>query len=401
MNATTLRSMQGLNRVLLTLVSFLGIFSSTEKVFAGPEGERTLPDGLYAEFSTPHGAIVAELLPDQAPMTVTNFVGLAEGTLGPRKGQPYYTGLIWYRVAPGFVLQSGNPNHPAEGDAGYIFPDEFSPGLRHGEAGILSMANDGPDTNSAEFFITLGTQTRLNYLHSVFGRVVQGVEWLAQIKPAEAFSIKILRIGPGARAFQADETAFKALVAQARSYRGETETGPTAHFDDPDHLLPGEPPRAQAFNFKLNNFERATGLRIVSRLFAKAPPVAEDAIAGAYMRALAEKLGVARRGALAVYFAADDDWRVWIGDESTAAFFDRTAGAADLVEDGAFHKVKEAFLDATRAAGDQAFLAQQKAAPAGPPLPAAQHLKLQTDAVLDGLIFKLEPQPAKPIVFAK
>jgi hypothetical protein len=95
---------------------------------------------------------------------------------------------------------------------------------------------------------------------------------------------------------------------------------------------------------------------------------------------------------LAAYFAADDDWRVWIGDESTAVFLGRPATAKDLVEGGAFHKVKEAFLDATRAAGDAAFAAQQKtAAPGNQPSPT-QHLKLQTDAMLDGLIFKLEPK---------
>jgi len=101
---------------------------------------------------------------------------------------------------------------------------------------------------------------------------------------------------------------------------------------------------------------------------------------------------VARRGALAAYFAADDDWRVWIGDESTSAFLGRPAAPADLVKDGAFHKVKEAFLEATRAEGDAAFAAQQKAAPPDKPVLPAQHLKLQTDAVIDGLILKLEPK---------
>jgi hypothetical protein len=111
------------------------------------------------------------------------------------------------------------------------------------------------------------------------------------------------------------------------------------------------------------------------------------------MHALAEKLGVAQRGALAAYFADEDDWRVWIGAESTSAFFGRAATAADLVEGGAFHKVKESFLAATRAAGDAAFATQQKAAPPDKPVPPAQHLKLQTDAVLDGLILLLEPKP--------
>jgi len=367
---------------LVALALMSAVLSAKEK----------LPDGIYAEFVTPHGSIVVKLLADEVPMTVTNFVGLAEGTLGPKKGTPYYTGLKWYRVVPGFVVQSGNPRQPEEGNAGDPFPDEFKPGLRHDQAGILSMANGGPDTNSAEFFLTLGDQTRLNYLHSVFGRTVSGVELLPQIKPDEAFSIKILRIGRAARKFKADEATFKSLVAKARPYRGQDVPGPTAHFDDQDNLLPVSPPRAQGFNYKLANFERTTGIKIVARMFAKAPPADEDKIPGAIMRALAQKHGVAQRGAFVAYFAADNDWRVWIGDESTPAFLGRPTSAKDLVVEGAFHEAKEAFLKNVQVAGDAAFIAQQKAAPPDKPVAANQRLKLQTDALLDGLIFKLEPR---------
>ena len=119
-------------------------------------------------------------------------------------------------------------------------------------------------------------------------------------------------------------------------------------------------------------------------------PAAEDAVAGAYMRALAEKLGVARSGVLVAYFATDRDWRVWVGDELTSAFLGRPATAADLVEDGAFHHVKETFLNAAQAAGDAAFAAEQKKAPANQPPTETQHLKLQTDALLDRLMIKME-----------
>ena len=360
-----------------------------------PKTEAGLPDGLYAEFTTARGTFIAELFADKVPMTVTNFVGLTEGTLSSKQGQPYYTGLTWYRVIPGFVVQSGNPNHPEEGTARYTFPDEFCPGLRHGEVGILSMANAGPDTNGTEFFITLGDDSRLNYLHSVFGRVVRGLEFLPQIKPDDAFSLKILRLGSAAKAFTADDNHFKLLVAQARTYHGETEPGPSAHFADPENQLPTNPPRAAGSNYKLNNFERATGVKIVTRLFKNAPPANEDTVPGAFMHALAEKSGVARRGALVAYFAADDDWRVWIGDDSTSAFLGRTATAEDLVKDGALHRGKETLLNGSRAAGDAAFLAQQKAAPPNNPPEPAQHLKLQTDALLDALIFKLEPAAKK------
>lgn len=369
---------------------------------AGPRPE--FAEGLYAEFTTPRGVFVTELFYQKVPLTVASFVGLAEGTLSPRHGQPFYTGLTWYRVVPGFVIQSGNPGLKDTGDdiIPHKFNDEFVPGLRHRDLGILSMANAGPDTNGCEFFITLGDCTRLNYLHSVFGRTVRGLEVLALIQPDDAFTIKILRVGAAAQAFKADPDTFKALAARAKPYAGSADSpaealakagpGPTAHFDDPAGLIPVDPPRAKNFNYKLANFERATGVRIVGRLFAAAPTAAEDAVPGAYMKALAEKLGVAQRGALAVHFAAEDDWRVWIGDKSTAAFLGRPAGATDLAKGAAFHKAKEAFFAATRAEGDAAFARQQQAAPPDKQPPFAQKLKLQTDAILDGLILRLEPK---------
>lgn len=348
-----------------------------------------LPDGLYAEFATPHGVATVELLPEVAPLTVTNFVGLAEGSLASADGQPYYTGLKWYRVVPGFVIQSGNPKAPADGDTGYTFADEFSPGLNHGAAGILSMANGGPDTNSAEFFVTLGNQSRLNYLHSVFGRTVRGEDIWQKIQPDEPFSIKILRVGSAANAFKADVAAFDGLKSKSPAYQGEKKPGPSAHFDDPDVILPTTPPRAATFNYKLANFERTTGIRIVARLFAQAPPADEDEVAGAYMRALAEKLGVTKRGAVAAYFAAEDEWRVWISDASTTAFFGHQPATADLIEGGSFHDVKEKFLSTVLAEAAAAFATQQAAAPADKPVPPEQRIKLQADAMLDGLISKL------------
>ncbi|MDI1321006.1 MAG: peptidylprolyl isomerase, partial [bacterium] len=307
----------------LVLLAVLGLAAALP-------AEEKLADGLYAEFTTPHGVIVTELFYQKVPLTVTSFVGLAEGSLAPRNGQPFYTGLTWYRVVPGFVIQSGTPGLKDTGAERipHKFPDEFVPGLHHREVGTLSMANAGPDTNGCEFFVTLGDDTRLNYLHSVFGRTVRGAELLPQIKPDEPFSIKILRVGAGARAFKADPATFQALAAKAGPYAGETAPGPAAHFDDPDHLIPTEPPRAKTFNFKLNNFQRSTGVRLVARLSAQAPPAAADAVPGAYMHALAEKLGTAQRGALAAYFAAEDDWRVWLSDEAADVFLGHPATAA-------------------------------------------------------------------------
>ena len=351
-----------------------------------------LPDGLYAEITTPRGVITAELFFSKAPLTVTNFVGLAEGTLGSSKPAPYFDGLTFHRVVPGFVVQGGDPLGTGDGGPGYKFADEFAPGLRLGAVGMLAMANSGPDTNGSQFFLTLADDTRLNYLHSVFGRTVRGVDVLPKIAAGDKMTVKIIRVGAAAKAFRADEAAFAALVAKTKPYAGAKEPGPTAHFDDPNKLLPAEPPRAKAFNFKLANFEHTTGVRLVARLFAKSPPAAEDEKPGAYMHALAEKLGTAKRGALAAYFAESDEWRVWIGDESAGAFMGHAAAAGDLEPDGKMHEAKQKFLDAVKAQGDRAFLDAKMAATANNPLLPGQGLKLQTDAMLDGLIFKLEPK---------
>lgn len=358
-----------------------------------------LPDGLYAEFVMPHGTIVTELFYRQAPLTVTHFVGLVEGTLATRNGQPFYTGLRWYRVVPNFVVQSGDPTFTPEkseeNEAGHplAFPDEFVPGLHHDRAGMLSMANSGPDTNSSEFFITLRETNRLNYLHCVFGRVVRGAELLPKITPDEPITaLNLRRVGAAAKAFRVDRARFDALVARTKKYSGSPEPGPTAHFDDPAHLLPSDPPRAKNFNYKLANFERATGLKIVGRLLAKSPSPEEDAKPGAYMHALAEKLGVAQRGILVAYFADEDDWRVWIGDELTSRFVGRPGTVEELTQSGAIHDTKEALLKAAHDAGETDFAQQKAGAPADRPPPPGQRIKLHTDALLDALILKFEPR---------
>lgn len=352
------------------------------------------PEGIYADFFTPRGTVEVRLAFREAPLTVANFVGLAEGTLAPRNGKPFYTGLTWYRVVPGFVIQSGDPEpekSKGKDDAGipHTFPDELVPGLHHGKLGVLSMANGGPDTNSCEFFLTLGDDTRLNYLHSVFGEVVRGAEILPQIQANEPFTISIRRVGAAARAFKADEATFRTLTAKTKRYAGPAAPGPDAFFDDPDKLIPTEPPRAKNFNFKLANFERVTGIKVVARLFAHSPAAAEDSVPGAYMRSLAEKLGVARDGVLVAYFHDEKDWRFWVGDALTDRFLGRKATADDLKEDGPLHDVKTKVLDQAQAAGDAVFAAQEKA---GPPPAPGQRVKLQTDALLDALLLRLEPK---------
>jgi len=152
------------------------------------EKEKPVAEPLYATLKTNMGVIVIRLFDDKAPKTVENFVGLATGTkewTDPRSGQkvkqPLYNGTIFHRVIPGFMIQGGDPLGRGTGGPGYRFADEFHPELRHNKAGILSMANAGPNTNGSQFFITLGPTPHLDNRHSVFGEVVQGQEVVVAI----------------------------------------------------------------------------------------------------------------------------------------------------------------------------------------------------------------------------
>ena len=144
--------------------------------------------GLYAQFVTSEGNFTVQLFDDKAPNTVANFVGLAEGTkewTDPRTNakvtQPYYNGIIFHRVIDGFMIQGGDPLGQGTGGPGYKFEDEFHPKLRHTKAGILSMANAGPNTNGSQFFITLAETSWLDNRHSVFGEVTEGMDVIERI----------------------------------------------------------------------------------------------------------------------------------------------------------------------------------------------------------------------------
>jgi len=146
---------------------------------------------LLAHFTTSEGTFTARLFDQDAPSTVGNFVGLAEGTkewTDPRSGrkvkQAYYDGTIFHRIIAGFMIQGGDPLGQGTGGPGYTFADEFNPKLRHGKAGILSMANRGPNTNGGQFFITLDQTPWLNDKHTVFGEVVEGMDVVKTIGAA-------------------------------------------------------------------------------------------------------------------------------------------------------------------------------------------------------------------------
>ncbi|MBI4041296.1 MAG: peptidylprolyl isomerase [Deltaproteobacteria bacterium] len=143
---------------------------------------------MIAELDTTQGKIKIKLFQDKAPKTVDNFVSLAEGTkeftdpkTGKKTKRPFYDGLIFHRVIPGFMIQGGDPLGNGMGGPGYEFSDEFHPTLKHSKAGILSMANAGPNTNGSQFFITETATPHLDGKHAVFGEVVEGLEVVHKI----------------------------------------------------------------------------------------------------------------------------------------------------------------------------------------------------------------------------
>jgi cyclophilin family peptidyl-prolyl cis-trans isomerase len=139
-----------------------------------PSGALDTSKTYRAHVKTERGEIVAELYADKVPLTVENFVNLS------RSG--FYDGTTFHRVIPGFMAQGGDPTGTGRGGPGYEFGDEFHPDLRHDGAGVLSMANAGPGTNGSQFFITYGPTPHLDDRHSVFGRVVEGLDVLSSIR---------------------------------------------------------------------------------------------------------------------------------------------------------------------------------------------------------------------------
>ena len=136
---------------------------------------------ITAVFETNLGTFEAELYAKECPETVWNFINLTEGRQKAEKPGNFYDGLTFHRVIDGFMIQGGCPLGTGTGGPGYRFQDEFDPSLRHDSEGILSMANAGPATNGSQFFITLGPTPHLNNMHSVFGKVVKGMDVVRKI----------------------------------------------------------------------------------------------------------------------------------------------------------------------------------------------------------------------------
>lgn len=185
--------------LLLTLISIA--FTSCK------DEHKNLKDGLYAEIETSKGNIIVELNYKKAPITVANFVTLAEGknnfVTPDLKGKPFFDGLLFHRVISNFMIQTGDPIGTGSGDAGYKFRDEFTD-LKHDKPGVLSMANSGPNTNSSQFFITHVETPWLDGKHSVFGQVVEGQDVVNAIVQGDMMnSVTIIRKGEDVKKFDA------------------------------------------------------------------------------------------------------------------------------------------------------------------------------------------------------
>ena len=206
--------------LLLSLVLTASLFSCKEE-------KNNLPDGLYAQIETNKGTIITQLFYDKAPITVANFITLAEGknqfiTNENLKNKPFYDGLKFHRVIPEFMIQGGDPLGTGSGDTGYKFADEFNE-MKFDKGGVLAMANNGPATNSSQFFITHVETPWLQGKHTIFGQVVEnGMEVVNQIEQGDYMvKVTIIRNGEAAKKFDAAKTFRDYYTLEAENQKNK------------------------------------------------------------------------------------------------------------------------------------------------------------------------------------
>ena len=206
--------------ILLLLILATSFYSCKEE-------KNNLPDGLYAQIETSKGNIIVQLDYEKAPITVANFVTLAEGknefiTHEHLKNKPFYDGLKFHRVISDFMIQGGDPLGTGSGDTGYKFKDEITD-MRFDKAGVLAMANNGPATNSSQFFITHLETPWLDGKHTIFGQVVEnGMEVVNKIIQDDAINtITIIRNGEAAKKFDAQKIFRDYFAAEAENQKNK------------------------------------------------------------------------------------------------------------------------------------------------------------------------------------
>ena len=195
----------------ITALTSCSAAGSKEKNLEALKGK----EGVFAVLETEKGTIVLNLFYKETPMTVSNFVGLAEGTLDAAKGKPFYDGLKFHRVISDFMIQGGDPQGNGTGGPGYKFADEFVEGYVFDKPGKLAMANSGANTNGSQFFITHVPTDWLNYKHTIFGQVVTGQKVVDTVAQGDhILNLKIIRQGADAEKFIVTQESFDKLKVE-------------------------------------------------------------------------------------------------------------------------------------------------------------------------------------------